>query len=53
MWKQRSRIKWLREGDKNTNFFHRKATWRRNKNKIVKLKREDGSWADNREQIHK
>lgn len=53
MWKQRSRIKWLREGDKNTEFFHRQATWRRKKNKIVRLKREDGTWAENNEQIHK
>jgi hypothetical protein len=53
MWKQRSRIVWLREGDKNTEFFHRKATWRRKKNKIAKLRREDGSWAESTEDIHK
>ncbi|WVZ51469.1 hypothetical protein U9M48_002614 [Paspalum notatum var. saurae] len=44
MWLQRSRISWLKEGDRNTNFFHRKAMWRAKKNKIKKLKREDGSW---------
>jgi hypothetical protein len=52
MWRQRSRVVWLREGDKNTEFFHRKATWRRKKNKIAKLKRDDGSWAESVEEIH-
>jgi hypothetical protein len=44
MWLQRSHITWLREGDRNTKYFHRKAMWRAKKNKIRSLKKEDGSW---------
>jgi hypothetical protein len=42
MWQQRSRIRWLTSGDKNTHFFHIRATQRGKKNKISCLKRPDG-----------
>jgi hypothetical protein len=42
LWLQRSRIEWLREGDRNTRFFHNKAVWRAKKNRIKSLKDEDG-----------
>jgi hypothetical protein len=38
MWRQRSRVTWLQEGDRNTKYFHKKATWRQSKNRIKKLK---------------
>jgi hypothetical protein len=44
LWLQRSRVTWLKEGDRNTRFFHQKAVWRARKNKIKKLKESDGSW---------
>jgi hypothetical protein len=42
LWLQRSRIAWLKEGDRNTKFFHRKVVWRARKNHIVALKDQDG-----------
>ena len=51
MWRQRSRALWLREGDKNTQYFQRKATWRRKKNTISKLKDERGTWIEERSKL--
>lgn len=46
IWLQRSRINWLKEGDRNTRFFHQKAVWRARKNKIKKLKDDEGVWKE-------
>jgi hypothetical protein len=46
-----SRIQWIKEGDRNTKFFHQKATWRAKKNKIERLMRQDGSMTENKEEM--
>ena len=37
-------MEWLKEGDSNSKFFHGRAIARKRKNKISKLKKEDGGW---------
>ncbi|XP_074313417.1 uncharacterized protein LOC141648588 [Silene latifolia] len=41
-WKQRSRALWLKEGDRNTKYFHKKAGQRKEKNHIAKLVDDNG-----------
>lgn len=41
-WEQRARVNWLKFGDKNTAFFHKQATQKRQRNLIRKMKNEDG-----------
>ncbi|KAF7135681.1 hypothetical protein RHSIM_Rhsim08G0012100 [Rhododendron simsii] len=43
-WHQRSRIKWLQLGDKNSRFFHLSTIHRRQRNQISKLKDAHGVW---------
>ncbi|KAH7848430.1 hypothetical protein Vadar_002675 [Vaccinium darrowii] len=50
-WHQRSRIKWLQMGDKNSRFFHLSTIQRRQRNQIVKLKDKDGVWTSEPKEI--
>jgi hypothetical protein len=44
--RQRSRVQWIREGDRNTAYFHAQASHRKRINKIAGLRRQDGSVCD-------
>ena len=50
-WRQRSKNFWLRGYDRNNKFFHNMASYRKRINKIVKLQWEDGSWAENQNDL--
>lgn len=45
-WKQRAKILWLSDGDRNTKYFHQKASNRRKKNTIKGLFDSHGVWHD-------
>jgi hypothetical protein len=51
MFKQRSRVDWLKEGDRNTAFFQAKSRERAQRNRILALKKEDGSIATKQEDL--
>lgn len=40
---QRSRMYWLKEGDKNTIFFQMKATRRKDRKSVKYIRKEEGS----------
>jgi hypothetical protein len=48
--RQKSRSKWIQEGDSNTRFFHASVKGRCRRNQIVKLKKGDG-WIEGVEEI--
>ncbi len=51
MWSQRARSSWLREGDRNTRFFHSRASQRRRRNAILGLRDENGEWCEQTDQV--
>lgn len=44
IWRQRSRAIWSKEGDKNTKFFHGKASQRKKVNELKKIKDATETW---------
>ncbi|KAL5540368.1 hypothetical protein UlMin_043037 [Ulmus minor] len=50
-WQQRLKDMWLKSGDRNSKFFHRKASARRAKNSIVGLFDSNEKWCEDKEGI--
>ncbi|RVW65596.1 putative ribonuclease H protein [Vitis vinifera] len=51
-WRQKSRQTWLKEGDKNTRFFHKMANSNRRKNCLKKIK-VNGNWLSEEQEIQR
>ncbi|KAL0009461.1 hypothetical protein SO802_010963 [Lithocarpus litseifolius] len=51
MWFQRSKALWATNGDKNSKFFHSRATQRKRKNSILRIRDANGGWNSNPEDI--
>ena len=50
-WRQKARVKWVKEGDCNSRFFHKVANGRRNRKFIKALENERGLVLNNSESI--
>ena len=53
LWRQKSREMWLKDGDKNSKFFHLSTIIRRKKNSIDAIKDEGGSWLTCKKEIQR
>jgi hypothetical protein len=51
LWRQRSRVEWLKNGDRNTRYFHCKATQRKRRNHVYRLKDQAGVWTSQLDQV--
>lgn len=45
-WAQRSRVQWIKCGDRNSRFFHSSTIQRRERNKISRIQNSSGEWLD-------
>ena len=52
-FRQKSRVKWLHSGDRNTVFFHRKVRVNRAHNKVMSITGADGQRIEGEEAVHK
>jgi len=50
-WKRKSRIQWLKEGERNSRFFHKAIIQHRKKNRIFSLVKQQGSHLNQKEDM--
>ena len=50
-WRPKSRVQWLKEGERNTKFFHRSTIANKTHNRIPSIKDEDGQIHQSHEEI--
>ncbi|XP_042519177.1 uncharacterized protein LOC122092947 [Macadamia integrifolia] len=51
LWAEKAKIRWMKQGDRNSKFFHLSAKMRRIRNTIRCLKKQDGTIVEGREQL--
>ena len=51
MWQQRSRTLHIKDGDRNTQYFHCRATQRRHKNLITGINNQSNIWCTKPEEV--
>jgi len=51
LWFQKSRAEAIRDGDRNTQFYHLSTIIRRRRNKIEMLQDQQGSWVPDRDEL--
>ncbi|XP_042483605.1 uncharacterized protein LOC122063975 [Macadamia integrifolia] len=51
LWVEKAKIRWMKQGDRNSKFFHFSAKMRRIRNTIRCLKKQDGTIVEGREQL--
>ncbi|KAL4311775.1 hypothetical protein GQ457_01G012460 [Hibiscus cannabinus] len=52
LWKQKSRCDWVLFGDRNTSYFHKRATINQRINRISSLQLNTGEWCDDDAILH-
>lgn len=43
-------MKWLKDGDKNTKFFHASTIQRRGRNRVQRIQNDRGEWVEGKEE---
>lgn len=46
-------MKWLTQGDRNTKFFHQSTLAQRRRNKLMRIRNENGVWVEGEKRVTK
>ena len=50
-WAQRSRVSWMKHGNRNTKYFHFKASQRQRRNFIYRVRDQNNAWVEELEKV--